>query len=102
MFDIFAEEQPSLYIADVKVKAYMPERKGSKNIRRVVIDMGRVPIILLNGDFPTKNTRNSFMRRVFDNHISRGDFSKIRFEVESISNVKFSSKLAWKFDFSVH
>lgn len=102
MFDIFAEEKPKLYIADVSIMTYMPERKGSKHIRRVRIDLGRVPIVLLNGDFPTKRTRNSFMRRVFDQYIGRGDFDKVRFEVESISNVTFSSELAYDFDFNIH
>jgi predicted phosphodiesterase len=102
MIDIFVEEKPKLYIADVYVVTYAPERKGSKKIRKIAIGLEKVPIVLLNGDFPTKNSRKRFMKRVFDQYIIRGDFDKVRFEVESISNVKFSSELAYNFDFNTH
>lgn len=104
MFDIFTEEkeQPKLYVADVSVIAYVPERKGSKKIIKMVMNMEKVPIILLNGDFPTERTKRNFMRRVYDNYIGRGKFDEVRLEIHEIKNVKFSSSLAYKFNFDVH
>lgn len=104
MFDLFEEkEQPGLYIADIIVKVQIPTR--SKKVRKydiTFIKLHKQPVVLLNGKFPTENVKNYFIRTVYDRHINKGDFSKIIFTIQSIENIKFSSKLAYYFDYSKH
>ena len=103
MIDIFEDykEQPNLYIADVTVVAGYKPRANSRKIESSTIVMKKVPIVLLNGEFPTNNSRNKFLRRVFEKHIGRGSFENTNMRTTNISNVTFSSKLAYKFNYDV-
>lgn len=106
MFDIFEDkveqEFPKLYIADIIVCVHLPSR--SKNIRyeERKVRLDNWPIVLLNGSMPTKKSENAFFRSVHNNFIHRGEFNKIKFKIESISNARFSSNLMYKFDFNIH
>lgn len=104
MLDLFEEkEQPGLYIADIIIKVQIPTR--SKKVRKydtTFIKLYKHPVVLLDGKFPTDNVKSHFIRTVYDRHINKGDFSKIIFNIQSIENIKFSSKLAYYFDYSKH
>lgn len=104
MLDIFEEkEKPKLYIADIIIKVQIPTR--SKKVRKydtTFIKLHKQPLVLLNGQFPTEKMKNQFIRTVYDRHINKGDFSKIIFSIQSIENIKFSSELAYKFDYQQH
>lgn len=106
MFDIFEDkaeqEQPKLYIADIKVVAYIPSRAKNVRYEERKVRLDNWPIVLLNGQMPTKKTESVFFRSVHSNFIHRGDFDKIKFKIESISNARFSSNLMYKFDFNIH
>lgn len=100
MFDIFAErEQPRLYIADIEVQVVIPGRgKTSKpTIRKVQLPSN--PIVLTNGEFPTKRTENTFFRKIHSTYIGRGEFDTIKFKIIKMDNIKFSSNLMYKFDY---
>ena len=100
MFDIFAEkEPPKLYIADLEVQVTIPGRaKTSKPIIRKV-KLPNNPIVLTNGKFPTSNSEATFFRKIHSTHIGRGDFANLKFKIIKMDNVRFSSKLMYKFDY---
>ena len=103
MFDIFSEEKPCLYIADITIKALIPVNVRSKKIDSRIIFLQKYPIVLLNGEkFPTERTKNKFLHKVFLRDIGKGDFDRIIFKIEKIENVKFSSKLMYDFNFNIH
>jgi hypothetical protein len=104
MFDIFEDKRPpSLYIADVIVEVLIPTRsRKTKTFDRTLINLEKIPIVLLDGSFPTQRIADSFFSRIHNNYIKRGEIQNIKFKILSIKNLKFSSKLAYKFDFDTH
>jgi hypothetical protein len=102
MFDIFADrerKQPELYIADIEVHVTIPGRaKTSKpTIRKVKLPNN--PIVLTNGKFPTSNSETTFFRKIHSTYIVRGDFANLKFKITKMDNLRFSSKLMYKFDY---
>lgn len=103
MFDIFNEpEQPNLYIADVTVSVRIPSRSKNIKYEERKIKLMNQPIVLLNGIMPSINMERRFFKNVHSNYIKKGEFEKMIFRIFSIENVRFSSKLMYKFDFSVN
>ncbi len=104
MFDIFEDRRPpNLYVADVVVEILIPTRsKKKKSFDRILVNLEKIPIVLLDGNFPTKKIADSFFSRVHNNYIKRGNIQDMKFKMLSIKNLKFSSKLAYKFDFNEH
>jgi hypothetical protein len=103
MFDIFADfkPQPKLYIADVTVSFSYKPRKNSKTVERHTVTLEKVPIVLNGREFPTKKTEEHFMKRVFDKH-GKGKFDDSNMRLVKIDNCKYSSDLAYKFDYDKH
>jgi len=102
-FDIFSEpEQPKLYIADIVIEAKIPGRARIIRYESKIIKVKNYPIVLLNGSMPTKETERRFFKLIFADHISKGEFSKILFKIQSMSNIRFSSNLMYKFDYNKH
>jgi hypothetical protein len=95
-------EEPKLYIADIVINVDIPTRSKKVKYERRTVKVERYPIILLNGSMPTRKTERSFFYRIYSKYISRGDFETIRFGIDSIKNIKFSSNLMYKFDLNVH
>ena len=104
MFDIFEDKRPpNLYIADVVVEILIPTRsRKTKTFDRILVSLEKIPIVLLDGNFPTKKIADSFFTRIHSNYIKRGEIQNMKFKMLSIKNLKFSSKLAYKFDFDTH
>jgi hypothetical protein len=101
MFDIFNEpEQPKLYIADVTVNVKIPLRSKAIKYEEKNITLYNHPIVLIHGKMPSIKMEKRFFRSVHKNHISKGEFEKILFKISSIDNLRFSSNLMYKFDFS--
>lgn len=103
MIDIFADIKPNpkLYIADVTVKFNYRPRKNSKTIEQYKVNLYQVPIVLNDGNFPTKKTKNTFMKRVFITH-GKGKFQESNIRLEKIENCRFSSELAYEFNYDKH
>ena len=103
--DIFDStlEQPAIYIADISITASFQISKVSRKRIERKIKMDKYPIVLTsNLEFPTEKTRQNFLRKVFDMYIDKGNYDKVIFTVEAIENAKFSSKLAYFFDYDLH
>ena len=103
MFDIFNQkEQPKLYIADIWIDYKIPSR--SKKVMYEVYSMHLKdhPIVLIDGEFPTEKTKQSFFKKIYHDKISKGEFDKIKFSIASISNIRFSSNLMYEFDYDNH
>jgi len=104
MIDIF--QQPDLYIADVTVridgnkipfseylKIHRTRRfnEWGKLIPTVISQtVERLPVLLLDGNFPDDGYGRSFIEKNFD-RIPKG---KYKYEVE-FSNIKFSSRIQY-------
>lgn len=101
MIDIFAEViiPPKLYIADVTLAYEYRARKNSKSIEKCKIKLEKYPIVLSNGKFPSKIIENNFMERVFRAH-GKGSYEDSNIRLVSIDNCKFSSKIAYKFNYN--
>jgi hypothetical protein len=105
MIDIFADikTQPKLYIADVTVTGSYKARANSKKVDKIMILLGKVPIVLADDGLPpTKSMEQKFLSRVYDNHIKKGDFSRMNLRIVAIENITFSSKLAYNFDYNIN
>lgn len=104
MIDIFADikPQPKLYIADVTVEARYKPRKNSKNVEVYKVTLESNPIVLVDGEFPTSRMRENFLRRTFLARINKGKFENASVRVVKIDNCKFSSELAYKFNYDIH
>lgn len=103
MFDIFAEkEQPLLYIADISVSFTYKPRSNSQKREEIVVNLNKIPIILLNEEFPTERYKDRFLKKIYEENISSGYYSNAKATVKSIKNITFSSKLAYHFDYDKH
>jgi len=103
MFDIFEDfkPQPKLYIADVTVSYDYKPRKNSRMVERSKITLEKVPIVLNGKEFPTKKSERYFMRRIFDKH-GKGRFEDSNMKLIKLENCKYSSDLAYEFDYEKH
>lgn len=103
MFDIFEnfKPKPKLYIADVTVYFEFKPRKNSKDVERHQITLEKVPIVLDGDKFPTKKTKEHFMKRVFEVH-GKGSFENSNMRIVKIENKAYSSDLAYDFDYDKH
>jgi hypothetical protein len=104
MFDIFNEDDyPKLYIADIHISVKIPTRsKKNKEYFTRNFMLEKYPITLLDGKIPTKRIADRLNSHIYEKHIKSGDMSNMIFKLESISNIRFSSNLAYKFDYSIH
>lgn len=103
MFDIFEDvkPQPRLYIADIEILFTYKRRKNSKNIEENRINLKKYPVVLANKEFPTEKTKNNILKRIFQIY-GRGEYDKSKIKVLSIKNCKYSSDLAYKFNYNIH
>ena len=101
MIDIFSDikPQPKLYIADVKISVSYKVRSKMETVN---LNLKKIPIVLLNGKHPTNVSRIDFFRRLYDIHIKKGKFEKTTMKIISIENTKFSSNLAYEFNYDKH
>jgi hypothetical protein len=99
IFDTDEKPQPCLYIADIKIVVSYPSRKGSKKMELVTLDLDNYPIVLNGKDFPTSRYREKFLHRIHERYIDRNNYDLCKFKVTEIKNIKFSSKLAYRFNY---
>jgi hypothetical protein len=101
-FDFFAKvEVPKLYICDIILMHTVVVR--GKRTTTNLIEVKNQPLTLLDGKMPTENYKKRILRKMFNTHISKGDFSKEYPNMDiKVKNSVFSSNLSYKFDFKKH
>jgi hypothetical protein len=103
MFDIFEDvEQPKLYIVDMEISAKIPSRTKKVKYETLIIKLKNNPLTMVNGKVPTQKSEQKLFFSIYNSHIKKNDFNKIIFKIESISNIRFSSLLMYKFDYLIH
>jgi hypothetical protein len=65
-------------------------------VRRIYLD--KIPVLLLSKDLPHKE-KEKLYRKVFDEYIHKGDFSKYKFIIDNVEIVKFLSKICYEYTF---
>jgi len=103
MFDIFTEQkEPKLYIADITIKYALKGKKVFVKGRTIdLFSFKKIydyPVILINDKPPSKHYENSLIERL-TTYLSVG-FKPNTVEVYSISNIRFSSNINYKFNFN--
>lgn len=100
MIDIFEEIEPMVYCADIELDVSIP-RKG-KGFDKRTIKLEKHPITLLDGKVASEKLKQRLFRGVYDKYINRSEFNKIAFSIIKIENIKFLSKLCYKFNPVIH
>lgn len=102
MFDIFEQkEQPKLYIADVHVECEVKKELKTRVSRETfTIKKDNVPIVLLNNEFPTEKSKRIFVTKLLEEKTNVKSTSQIIIKSVEMKNIKFSSSLAYKFDYN--
>lgn len=104
MFDIFEEKpQPKLYIADM-VLEYSTKKITKKQVIRnkTLVKLNKQPVVLIDGALPTSNYQKRFFKKVFEKSGISGNFDLVEYRIVSITNMKLSSNLSYKFDYAIH
>jgi hypothetical protein len=101
MIDIFSgfKPQPKLYIADLEIRVTYKPRSNGKAVHTIKLNLTKYPVVLLDGDFPTHNSKTKFLKRVFDQYVNKGKFETTKMNVVGIYNCKYSSNLSYTFDY---
>ena len=97
MIDIF--DEPKLYVADITIEFLVKTKQAKKHVK-MTKKFFKHPIILLNNKPATENCEKRFMKLIYDKITSSHLPDSLK--ITNIENVKFSSKLAYKFDFAKH
>lgn len=100
MIDIFKDTEPMVYCADIEVDVFIPGKR--KGFDKRTINLKKHPVTLLDGKIASERLEQRLFRGIYDKYINRSEFSKIRFSIVKIENVKFLSKLCYKFNPAIH
>ena len=100
MIDIFKDTEPMVYCADIEVDVFIPGKR--KGFDKRTINLKKHPITLLDGKIASERLKQRLFRGIYDKYINRSEFNKIRFSIVKIENVKFLSKLCYKFNPAIH
>ena len=89
---------PDIYCVNIKMRVIFPSKPKYKpsEVRKIHLD--KIPVLLLNKDLPHRE-KEKLYRKVFDNHIHKGDFSKYKFVIDNMEIVKFLSKICYEYTF---
>jgi hypothetical protein len=100
VIDIFKDTEPMVYCADIEVDVLIPGKR--KGFDKRTIKLKKHPITLLDGKVPSERLKQRLFRGIYNKYINRSEFDKIRFSIIKIENIKFLSKLCYKFNPVIH
>lgn len=100
MIDIFKDTEPMVYCADIEVDVFIPGKR--KGFDKRTINLKKHPVTLLDGKIASERLEQRLFRGIYDKYINRSEFNNIRFSIVKIENVKFLSKLCYKFNPAIH
>ena len=102
MIDIFEEKpQPKIYCVDVTVKAKIPQRGKNKGYDIRLIKLYNQPLLMNDNKIASDRQSTKLFTKIFDEHIHRGDYDNVVFEITSYDNVKFLSNICYHFNYDV-
>lgn len=89
---------PDIYCVNMTLRVIFPSKSKYKpsEVRRIYLD--KIPVLLLSKDLPHKE-KEKLYRKVFDEYIHKGDFSKYKFIIDNVEIVKFLSKICYEYTF---
>ena len=89
---------PDIYCVNVTLRVVFPSKSKYKpsEVRKIYLD--KVPVLLLSKELPQKE-KEKLYRKVFDEYIHKGDFSKYKFIIDNVEIVKFLSKICYEYTF---
>lgn len=89
---------PDIYCVNVTLRVVFPSKSKYKapEFRKIYLD--KIPMLLLN-EQPIHKEKEKLYRKVFDEYIHKGDFSKYKFIIDNIEIVKFLSKICYEYTF---
>lgn len=89
---------PDIYCVNMKLRVVFPSKSKYKapEIRKIYLD--KIPVLLLDNQLIHKEKEKLF-RKVFDELIHKGDFSKYKFIIDDLEIVKFLSKICYEYSF---
>lgn len=100
MIDIFKDTEPMVYCADIQVDVVIPGKR--KGFDKRTINLEQHPVTLIDGKVASEKLKQRLFRGVYNKYINRSDFEKITFSIVKIENIKFLSKLCYKFNPVIH
>ncbi len=89
---------PDIYCVNLTLRVVYPSKSKYKAPEVRKIHLEKVPVLLLNNELPAKEKTDLF-RKVFDEHIHKGDFSKYKFSIQNMEIIKFLSKICYQYSF---
>jgi hypothetical protein len=89
---------PDIYCVNITVKVIFPSKTKYKapETRKVYLD--RIPVLLLNNEL-IHDEKEKLYKKVFDEYIHKGGFSKYKFVIENMEIIKFLSKICYQYSF---
>ncbi|MGB0976717.1 MAG: hypothetical protein ACPGSG_07030 [Prolixibacteraceae bacterium] len=100
--DLFKDfkPQPKIYAADIEIVAIIPARGNKTEERKFYLE--KHPVVMHGNEIATKRQQDKLFRSIYESKIKKSDFDKIKFKILSIKNIKFLSRIMYKFDYNQH
>jgi hypothetical protein len=89
-------KQPDIYIGDVTVRATTKVRGNRTESRDFKLTL--YPLLLIDGELASNKELRKISKRVWKDLISKKTFEDYTFKVVKLENVKFSSKINYKYE----
>lgn len=100
--DLFRDfkPQPKIYAADIEIVAMIPGR--GKEIEKRTFHLEQYPVVMNGNEIATEKQKQKLYKSIYEQKIKRSSFDKVQFKVVSIKNIKFLSRVMYKFDYNQH
>lgn len=97
MIDIFAIQNPELFISDVEV-IITERKKASRETFKTTLGVVKIPILLLDGKLPSEKYKEKIKKKVYQmcNYKENANVQNVEIKVY---NAQFSSKIQYNFSF---
>jgi hypothetical protein len=89
---------PDIYCVNIKMRVIFPSKSKYKpsEVRKIYLD--KIPVLLLSNEL-IQAEKEKIYKKVFDEYIHKGDFSKYKFVIENMEIIKFLSKICYQYSF---
>ena len=88
---------PKIYVADIVIEAIIPGRGKNSVKQKRSFNLDKYPSLIFENGIMEDDQKNRIFKKIYKERIKTGDFNKIKFELKSISNIKFLSNINYKY-----